>query len=93
MIVSIIHKGLKLLWEKNDASRLPAEQVEKIRRVLSALDVAKTVDVFRAIPGYRLHQLSGNEKGIWSITITGNYRITFRFEEGNTYLVDYRDYH
>lgn len=93
MIVSIAHKGLKLFWEKDDPSKLPAEQIEKIRRVLTALDVAKIVDVFRLIPGYRLHQLSGDKKGLYSITITGNYRITFKFENENAYLVDYQDYH
>ncbi len=93
MILSIEHKGLRLLWQKNDASKLPAEQLEKIRRVLAALNAATTVEVFRAIPGYRLHQLSGKLKGYWSITITGNYRIIFRFENENAYLLDYLDYH
>lgn len=93
MIVSIAHKGLRLLWEKDDASKLPAAQVDKIMRVMEALDTAKSVDVFRAFPGYRLHQLSGDLKDYWSITITGNYRIIFKFENENAYLVDYKDYH
>ena len=93
MIVSIAHKGLKLLWTKDDASKLPAEQVPKIKRVLSALDAAKTVEVFRLIPGYKLHQLTGEWKGFFSVTITGNYRIIFKFEDENAYLVDYLDYH
>lgn len=93
MIKSIVHKGLKKLWEKDDASKLPAEQVDKIRRILIALDIAKTLDPLRAIPGYRLHQLTGDLKGHWSIVVTGNYRITFRFEDENVYVVDYQDYH
>jgi proteic killer suppression protein len=93
MIVSITHKGLRLLWEKDDPSKLPSAHVEKIRRVLTALDAAKTVDVFRAIPGYRLHQLTGDLKGFYSITITGNYRVVFRFEDENAHLVNYLDYH
>jgi proteic killer suppression protein len=55
MIVSIVHKGLKWLWEKDDSSKLPSEQVDKIRRILMALDKAKTLDPLKAIPGYRLH--------------------------------------
>ena len=93
MIVSIAHKGLRLLWEKNDPSKLPAEQVDKIKRILTALNMAKTADVFHAFPGYRLHQLSGDLKGFWSITVTGNYRIIFEFKNENAYLVDYLDYH
>ena len=93
MIESIAHKGLRLLWEKDDPSKLPPEQVTKIRRVLTALDAAKSVEVFRAIPGYRLHQLTGDLKGLYSITVTGNYRIIFEFRDENAYLVDYIDYH
>ncbi|HEY5462129.1 MAG TPA: type II toxin-antitoxin system RelE/ParE family toxin [Hanamia sp.] len=93
MIVSIVHKGLRRLWEKDDGSRLPFEQVDKIRRILMALDKAKTLDPLRAIPGYRLHQLTGDLKGYWSITVTGNYRITFRFDGENVFVVDYQDYH
>ena len=93
MIVSIIHKGLKRLWEKNDSSRLPSEQVAKIRRILEALDTVKTLEPLRAIPGYRLHPLTGRLKGYWSITVTGNYRIIFEFRDENAYLIDYLDYH
>lgn len=93
MIESIAHKGLKRLWEKDDPSKLPAEQVDKIRRILEALDTAKTLDPIRAIPGYRLHALTGDLKGFWSVTVTGNYRIMFRFENENAYDVDYTDYH
>lgn len=91
--MSIMHKGLKRLWEKDDGSRLPPEQIDKIRRILMALDKAKTLDPLRGIPGYRLHQLTGNLKGYWSITVTGNYRITFRFDQENVFVVDYQDYH
>jgi toxin HigB-1 len=93
MIVSIFHKGLKRLWEKDDGSKLPAEQIGKIRRVLEALDTAKTLEPLRMIAGYRPHPLSGDMKGYWSITITGNYRIIFEFRGENVYVVDYKDYH
>ena len=93
MIESIAHKGLKRLWEKDDPSKLPAEQADKIRRILEALDTARTPEPLRAIPGYRLHALTGDLKGFWSVTVTGNYRIIFRFKEENVYDVDYMDYH
>ncbi|HZW66188.1 MAG TPA: type II toxin-antitoxin system mRNA interferase toxin, RelE/StbE family [Hanamia sp.] len=93
MIVSIVHKGLKQLWLKNDPSRLPAEQVDKIRRILEALDSASTLAPLKAIPGYKLHQLTGKLKGYWSVWVTGNYRIIFRFEHENVHVVDYQDYH
>ena len=93
MIESISHKGLRLLWEKNDPSKLPPEQVEKIRRILSALHTAKTLEPLKMIPGYKLHTLSGDLKGFWAVWITGNYRIYFRFEDGNAFDINYADYH
>jgi proteic killer suppression protein len=63
MIGSITHKGLRLLWEKDDPSKLPPQQVGKICRILEALDTAKTLDPLRAIPGYKLHSLSRSLKG------------------------------
>lgn len=92
MIASIQHKGLKLLWTKNDPSRLPAGQVKKIRNLLTLLHGAEKVEDLN-YPGAGLHPLKGDMKGFWSVTVTGNYRIIFRFEDGNAYLVDYLDYH
>ena len=93
MIESIAHKGLRLLWEKNDASKLPAVQIEKIRRILSALNAAKSLEPLRMVPGYKLHPLSGELKEFWSVWVTGNYRIYFRFEDGNVFDINYSDYH
>jgi proteic killer suppression protein len=93
MIESITHRGLRLLWEKDDPSKLPPEQVAKIRRILESLETAKTLNPLRAIPGYKLHSLSGNLKGFWSVWVTGNYRIIFRFQNENVVDVDYMDYH
>lgn len=93
MIKTFDHKGLKLLWEKGEASKLPPEQVEKLRRILAVLNTAKTLDPVRAIPGYRLHALSGRLAGCWSVWVTGNYRVLFRFEKGDVFNVDYVDYH
>jgi len=93
MIESIAHKGLRLFWEKNDSSKLPPEQVEKIKRILSAVNTAKTLEPLRMVPGYKLHPLTGELKGFWAIWVTGNYRICFKFEDGNAYEINYLDYH
>lgn len=93
MIESIAHKGLRLLWEKNDGSKLPHEQIDKIRRILSALNTAKTLEPLRMVPGYKLHSLTGDKKGFWAIWVTANYRICFRFEDGNAFGINYIDYH
>jgi proteic killer suppression protein len=68
-------------------------QIEKLRRILSVLNTAKSLDHVRAIPGYRLHPLSGRLEGFWSVWVTGNYRVLFRFENGDAFNVDYVDYH
>jgi proteic killer suppression protein len=87
MIVSIQHKGLKLLWTKNDTSKLPAEQVKKIRNILVLLNAAEKIEDL-TYPGAGLHLLKGDLKGYWSLTVTGNYRIIFKFENGNAHLLD-----
>ena len=68
---------------------------QKIRLQLAALDTATVIDDMD-LPGYKLHELhelKGNKKGIWSITVNGNWRITFQFENGDAYIVNYEDYH
>jgi len=92
MIVSIQHKGLKHLWTKNDASRLPPDQVEKIRNILTLLNRAEKVTDMN-FPGLNLHPLKGNLGNYWSVTVKANWRIIFRFENKNVYLVDHIDYH
>ena len=59
---------------------------------LAALDTAQTVEDMD-IPGFRLHALKGNERGRWSIWVNGNWRVTFEFENGNAFVLDYEDYH
>jgi len=92
MIVSIQHKGLKQLWEKNNPAKLPAEQIKKIRNILTLLDAATKVEDMN-YPGSGLHPLKGDLAGFHAVTVTGNWRIIFHFENGDAYLVDYLDYH
>ena len=92
MIESILHKGLRLLWEKDDISKLPSTQIIKIKMILTLLDNAASVEDMN-FPGSGLHSLKGDLAGFWSVKINGNYRLIFRFENENAYDVDYIDYH
>ena len=92
MIVSIQHKGLRLLWTKNDPSKLPLAHVAKLKSLLTYLNKAASI-ADMALPGANLHQLKGELKGFWSISVSGNYRLIFEFRNGDAHLVDYLDYH
>lgn len=92
MIVSIYHKGLKCLWRDGDASRLPPDQVKKIKDILDWLDAAETISDMN-FHNSGLHPLKGDLKNYWSVTVKKNWRIIFRFENGNAYVVDLVDYH
>ena len=92
MIRSFRHRGLKRLYERNDPSRVGADIAARMRLVLADLDSAsKPSDL--DLPGYRLHPLKGNLKGFWSISVSGNWRVTFRFDNGDVYDVNLVDYH
>ncbi len=92
MIVSIRHKGLKLYLEKGDASKLQSQHVSKIRLILTRLHAAKAITDMN-VPGYGLHQLSGELKSFWAVKVDKNYRIIFQFIDEDAYEVDYLDYH
>ena len=92
MIKSFRHKGLRRLFEAGNASGVQASHAKRLRLQLSALDTAHVVEDLD-IPGFRLHPLKGAMKGRWSITVNGNWRVTFEFKDGNAYVLDYEDYH
>ena len=92
MIESFSHKGLRKFYEEGETRFLPAEQLDKIKRILSALDSAQK-PVSMNLPGFRFHQLKGNYKGFYSVTVERNWRIIFKFQDGNAVDVDYLDYH
>ncbi|HET9219273.1 MAG TPA: type II toxin-antitoxin system RelE/ParE family toxin, partial [Terriglobia bacterium] len=92
LIQTFRHRGLKRLFEHNDPSKVRRDQVKRIADVLAQLDMAsKPSDL--DLPGYRLHPLKGDLKGFWSVMISGNWRIVFRFAEGDAFDVDLVDYH
>jgi proteic killer suppression protein len=92
MIKGFRHKGLKMLFESGNKKGVPAKLADKITRRLDALDAAfDPLDLF--IPGFDMHELKGDRQGTWSIGLTGNWRITFRFEGEDAFDVDLEDYH
>lgn len=92
MIETIKHKGLRRLYEKNDRSAIRPDQVDKVQKILSALEAASGLEDL-ALPSFRLHPLSGSRRGTYSVTVKANWRVTFRFHEGAAYDVDLEDYH
>lgn len=92
VIASLRHKGLERLYCGGSKKGVQAAQVPKLLRILSLLDVAQSPDDL-AIPSFRTHPLKGDLAGHWSIWVSGNWRITFRFNDTDVELVDYQDYH
>lgn len=92
MIRSIRHKAVKSLYDRGDASKLPAENVDKITRILSRLDAAKKPQEMN-YPGSGFHGLQGNLQDFYSVKVRANWKIIFRFEGEDVVDVDYLDYH
>jgi toxin HigB-1 len=92
-IRSFRHRGLKRLFEDDDTRALSAGWVDKLRKMLFALDNAASVAEISAMPGWRPHRLKGELASMWSLTVTRNWRLVFRFEDGDAFEVDLVDYH
>jgi len=92
MIASFRHNGLKLLFEKDDPSKLNAEYMNRLRLILSALDAANVIEDMDQ-PAFRLHPLKGDLKGYWAVTVRANWRVVFQFADGQASNVDLTDYH
>jgi toxin HigB-1 len=92
MIISFIHKGLQRFYLTGKTSGIQAKHSKRIRLILSNLDQAESPSDMD-LPGLRLHELKGNKRGIWSVTVSGNWRITFRFKGKDAEIVNYEDYH
>lgn len=92
MIASFRHRGLKALYEGRTARWVAPGHVAKLRDILAALDLSRGPEGMD-LPGFRLHALKGRLKGYFAVSVSGNWRVTFRFEYGAAAEVDYVDYH
>jgi proteic killer suppression protein len=92
VIRSIRHKGLRRLYEDDDPRGVLSEHTEKLRDILARLDAAGMI-ADMDLPAFRLHPLKGELKGYWAVTVRANWRVIFRFADGNALDVDYVDYH
>lgn len=92
VIKSFRHKGLKKLYETGSTAGIQVNHANRLRMQLAALDTAQSIQDM-GIPGFRLHPLKGKLTGRWSIWVSGNWRVTFEFRDGNAYVLDYEDYH
>jgi len=92
MIKSFIHKGLQKFYEKGSTKGIQFEHAKKIKMRLTALDTARVLEDI-ALPGFNLHELKGDKVGMHSIKVSANWRITFRFIDGDVEIINYEDYH
>jgi proteic killer suppression protein len=92
-IVSIRNKALKRLWTRGELRHIPPEQVKRLRLALATLAATADMQMLLTVPGWRLHELKGDRKGTWSMSITGNWRLTFRVEGDRIHDIDLEDYH
>jgi proteic killer suppression protein len=92
-IRSVRHKGLKKFIEENESRMVRQDQVSRMRNILAALISAVDMEGVRGPPGWRVHQLTGGRAGTWSISVSGNWRITFEIVNGEIENLDLEDYH
>lgn len=92
MIRNFKHKGLAKFFATGSTTGIQAAHAKRLRLILGRLNVASLVKDMD-LPGLRLHELTGSRKGTWSVTVSGNWRVTFRFEGGDAEVVNYEDYH
>ena len=92
MIRGFRHKGLERFFLTGSKSGIQPRHAKRLQMQLAALDTAYSIDDMK-IPGYRLHRLKGRGKDQWSIWVNGNWRLTFKFDAGDVYILDYEDYH
>jgi proteic killer suppression protein len=94
-LVRFRDKGLRHLYEDGNARGVPSSMADKLRKLLLAIETAETLEQLGRFPGWRLHPLKGDRKGIWSLTVTGNWRLIFGYDEQTNSAsdIDLIDYH
>ena len=92
MIKGFRHKGLERFFRTGSKAGIQAKHAERLRLILARLHAASSPEDMD-LPGLGLHPLTGNRRNTWSVRVSGNWRVTFVFEDGDAYVVDYEDYH
>jgi toxin HigB-1 len=94
-IRNVLHKGLRRLIKEDDRSGVPADSVEKLRRMVAFLQDMLDEDQLRQVPSWKAHVLTGNRKGTWSLFVSRNWRLTFHIDKTEIEIIDldYEDYH
>lgn len=92
MIISFQHKGLERFYKTGSKAGIQAAHAAKLGRILARLNSAATPSDMN-VAGWHLHPLSGDLKNHWSVKVNGNWRVTFKLENGHAEIVDYQDYH
>jgi len=92
MIQSFRHKGLARFYKSGSVAGIQPNHAKRLRMLLAALDTAVSIQDMD-VPGFRLHQLKGKDAVRWSVRVSGNWRLTFEFREGQAHVIDYEDYH
>jgi len=92
MIRKFKHKGLKELFESGKAKGVNPQHVTRLRQIIALLETSETLEDMD-LPGLKLHELKGQRKGTWAVSVSGNWRVTFKMQEGDTIDVNYEDYH
>ena len=92
MIKSFKHKGLQNFFTTGSKAGINSKHASKLELRLQALHTAIEINDMD-IPGWRLHSLKGDKKGLWAVSVSGNWRVVFEFKDGHAYVVNYEDYH
>lgn len=94
-IRNVVHRGLRRLMERDDPSGLAPAVAERVRNIVTFLEEMDDAKELRDVPGWRVHQLRGDRRGTWSLTVTRNWRITFRIDQAEREIIDlnFEDYH
>jgi len=92
-IVSFRNRDLERLWRRDEVRGVARQHAPKLRAMLTAIEEAENVSELATLPGWRLHPLKGDRKGIWSLTVTRNHRLTFRITGSVVSDIDFEDYH
>jgi len=87
-IRNIVHKGLKRLYEEDNAKGVPPDSVDKLRKMLAFLDDMQVPEELRALPSWKVHTLTGDRTGTWSLSVTHNWRLTFRIDTAEQEVCD-----